>query len=128
MKPDKNITIESFGIYSKWDSDKTDLPRIKEYTTNIPIGPDIEFGIILNIKKYKNALLRFRMEHPPFIEHGTVVPDFTGEEFVKTNDYRYYIGDRFWEPFEDKAGTWNITVWLNNNEVAQKSFTIKLHP
>ncbi|MGL1934759.1 MAG: DUF3859 domain-containing protein [Fibrobacterales bacterium] len=122
MASNTDITIESYGLYTGWDSHGGPLPRIVQYTTDIPIGPTSEFGILLLIKKCKNSMLTFTMEHPPWKENGTMVPDFTGEAYIKSNEYRYYIGDRFCEPYEDKAGPWTIMVAIDGTQVATKTF------
>ena len=44
------IKIRSYGIHSKWDVKSKELPKIKEFTTDIPAQIDIEFGLIINIQ------------------------------------------------------------------------------
>ena len=39
--------ISSYGFYENWDEKSKNLPKIKTFTTSIPIQLDIEFGFIL---------------------------------------------------------------------------------
>ncbi|MDB2356412.1 DUF3859 domain-containing protein, partial [Pseudoalteromonas sp.] len=40
------ISMQSFGIYTHWDSSSKELPQIQTFTTKIPAKLDIEFGYI----------------------------------------------------------------------------------
>lgn len=47
------IRIDSYGIYSIWDSESKKLPKIQQFTLDIPAEIDMEFGFSVNIKKPK---------------------------------------------------------------------------
>ena len=44
-------------------------------------------------------------------ENGVVISPFTGEQFIRTNDFKFYIGDFVWETVKDKLGNWIITTY-----------------
>ena len=62
------IRLRSYGIYERWDSQEKALPKIKEFTLNVPAVVDIEFGLIVNIKGAKNQQLDFCIDHPWHVE------------------------------------------------------------
>ena len=41
------IRLRSYGIYERWDSQEKALPKIKEFTLDVPAVVDIEFGLSL---------------------------------------------------------------------------------
>jgi len=126
-KKTPEIRMESYGIYEPFDKAGKELPKIRDFTTRIPVGLGVEFGYILHIRKARGETLRFVMEHPPFCDaEGEVAPPFTGEEFINANDYRFFLGDTFWLPLEDKAGLWRLMTYLGDEMVAEKSFTAHL--
>lgn len=45
------ITLQSYGIYSTWDNESKALPQIEQFTTEVIATLDVEFGLIINIKK-----------------------------------------------------------------------------
>ncbi len=119
------VEIESYGLYSKWDRESRELPKIREFTTTIDAVSDNEFGMVLRISKGKGASLTYCVKHPPFKnEAGETEPDFTGEYLVTSNDYRFYIGDCIWPPVDDKKGTWEIWVYYEDEVIAGKKFTV----
>ena len=121
------IQIESYGLYSKWNRNSKDLPAIKEFTVNIPAVEDNEFGYILHIKKGKGLKIHFSINHPNITdEKGQIMPPFTGEVFINSNDFRFYIGDCIWAPVENKTGNWEIVTLLNNSCIASKTFNVYL--
>jgi hypothetical protein len=62
-----------------------------------------EFGYVLHINKAKGKRIDFRIDHPPFKgEDGKVRPPFTGQVFINSNQYEFFLGDCVWEPLEDK--------------------------
>jgi Domain of unknown function (DUF3859) len=122
-KPD--IRMVSYGVYTPFDAAGTDLPRVVDFTTRIPARVGIEFGYILRIRKARGEKLHFTIEHPPFVEDsGQVAPPFTGEVYVRTSDYQFFLGDSVWEPVDDKMGTWVLTTRLRDEEIARKAFEI----
>lgn len=120
-----NITMYSFGQYSKWEKESKTIPRILDFTTDIKAKIGTEFGYVLHIKQGKGEKLTFKIDHPPFKDKlGNTVPPFTGEQFVRTNDFEFYLGDCIWKPLEDKLGKWELTTWHEGKIVVQKTFTL----
>lgn len=118
--------IYSYGEYSKWDRESKEIPKILDITTEIEATSGTEFGYVLQIKQGKGETIEFRIDHPPFKdESGKVTPPFTGEQFIRTNDYLFYLGDCIWDPPEDKFGVWELTTYHNGKVVANKVFQIK---
>lgn len=121
------IRIESFGRYSKWEKGSKKLPVILEFTDRIEAFEGNEFGMILRIIGGRGLKLGYCIKHPAFKDStGKVEPDFTGEYYVNSNDFHFYIGDCIWLPVEDKAGKWTVIVEHDNKAIASKSFQIVL--
>ncbi len=117
------VNIFTYGEYSKWQRKSKAIPKILKITTEIEAEIGTEFGYVLHIKNGKGKILSFEINHPPFFDdEGNVSPPFTGEQFINTNDFEFYLGDCVWEPLEDKLGDWEITTWLEGKSVAQKTF------
>ncbi len=120
------IRVESFGRYSNWERGSKELPHIMDFTEEIPAVEQVEFGMVLHIKGGKGIKLDYCIKHPPFKgEPEKPEPAFTGEYYINSNDYRFYIGDCIWAPVEDKCGIWHIIVEYNKNIVAEKKFLVK---
>lgn len=118
-------TMKSFGIYESFDNDSKDLPRFLERTTKIPVRENIEFGYVLHITGGKGKKLTFQIDHPPFKDDaGQTRPPFTGEIYINSNDYKFYLGDRVWLPLEDKLGPWRLRTFFQNNTIADKTLTV----
>jgi hypothetical protein len=116
----------SYGEYSKWNRNSNEIPKILEFKTDIEAQIGTEFGYVLHIKNGKGEMLEFKIDHPPFTdEDGNIRPPFTGEHFIRTNDFRFYLGDCIWEPLEDKLGKWEITTYYRGAVVAHKIFNLK---
>ncbi len=121
-----SFKMYSFGKYSAWDRESKLIPKILEFTTEIKAAPGIEFGYVLQIKHGKGETVTFKIDHPPFTDkNGNITPHFTGEQFIRTNDFEFYIGDSIWEPVEDKLGNWEITTFYRGKTIAQKTFKLK---
>ena len=102
-----------------------ELPKILEFTTEIPAKLDIEFGYILNIKKGRGEKITFQIEHPPFKDSdGNIEPPFVGDVFVRTSDYNFFLGDTIWAPVEDKKGIWTLSIFWQGKTIAAKKFNI----
>lgn len=115
----------SHGIYHGWDAKSKDLPKIKQFTTDIPAEIDIEFGFIVNIKKARGKKIIYYIDHPEIHDKaGNPMAIFTGEVHVTNNDWNFYLGDTIWAPISDKCGSWNIYIELDNNIIAQKTFNV----
>ena len=124
-KPKIQYKLISYGIYDGWDRNSKSLPQIKDFRREVPARIGIEFGYVLNIKKAKGKLLSYCIEHPPFLDkHGEVAPPFPGEEYVRTNDWNFYLGDTVWEPVEDKIGRWRLITELEGRVLADETFTL----
>lgn len=122
-KPD--VTMHSHGLYDGWDRNSKDLPNLVKITTEIEAALDIEFGYILRIRNARNSKIKFRIEHPPFKDSsGNTAAPFDGELYVKTNDFRFFLGDTIWAPVEDKRGAWRLITWLDGVKVADKTLTM----
>ena len=125
LKP--SVTLQSYGIYSTWDSSSKALPQIEQFTTDVIAEIDVEFGLIVNIKKAKGEKLHFCIYHPDIPnEEGDVLPPFEGVEYVKDNDWHFYLGDTLWEPIGNKLGPWRMTLTLNSKIIADKTFNVAL--
>ncbi len=119
--------LYSYGIYSHWESGSKELPKLMKITTEIPLELGIEFGYVVRIKGAKGKRIQFKIDHPPFPdEHGKTTLPFTGEYFVKSNDYEFFLGDTIWEPINDKKGEWKLSTWLDDKLLFQKSLFVKL--
>lgn len=119
------VEIYSYGIYSKWDKKSSDLPKIVEFTHDVPAILDTEFGYVIKIKKGKGAKISYRIEHPPIKnKDGNLMPVFKGTEYVKSNDYSFFIGDCIWDPVGEKIGKWRIITWLDDKKVADETFFV----
>ncbi|SMO44085.1 protein of unknown function [Saccharicrinis carchari] len=117
--------LYSYGIYSQWNRDSKELPKLKKITTEIPLQLGIEFGYVIKIKGAKGKRIQFEIDHPPFPdENGKTTPPFTGELFVKSNDYEFFLGDTIWEPIEDKKGEWKLSTWIDGKVLYQKSLFV----
>ncbi|MDG3087735.1 DUF3859 domain-containing protein [Vibrio hannami] len=119
------IEIESYGIFSTWDAKSKHLPKIQEFTTQVPAEIDIEFGFTVNIKKAKGKKVRYCIYHPGITSpDGEVLAPFNGEVHVGNNDWDFYLGDTIWEPIDNKVGKWRMTIELDNRIIAEKTFDV----
>ena len=119
------IEYHSYGIYKNWDADSKSLPEIQTFTLKVEAKIDVEFGFIVNIKKAKGEKIRYCIYHPDIPgEDGQPLAPFDGEEYVRTNDWYFYLGDTIWAPIEDKLGSWRMTIELRGKVVAEKQFEL----
>lgn len=124
-KAKPEFLIKSYGLYTAWDRETKELPKIVKHTLEIPAEIGVEFGFILSVKRAKGEILEYCIEHPPFVdETGEISPPFEGTYFVNSNDFQFFLGDTVWEPVEDKRGTWVLTVRYKGKEVARKQFEL----
>jgi len=113
--------VDSYGTYAPWDGQKGDVPKILKIGTKVLFHPEVEFGLVLNIKGGKGIKLDFRVIHPPFKgTDGKPAPDFVGEHYVNANTWQFFLGDTVWEPFEDKIGTWQFIISYEGQIIADK--------
>ncbi|AWB68415.1 DUF3859 domain-containing protein [Saccharobesus litoralis] len=121
------FTIVSHGIYTKWDERSKALPKIRNFTTQVPAEEDIEFGFILNAQKAKGKKLDFTIFHPNIPdEDGDIMPPFTGSVHVRNNNWDFYLGDTLWLPLENKQGDWRMVIEHNGQIIAEKTFNVAL--
>ena len=119
--------MRTFGTYTRWDSSSKELPRFTECTTRIRAEVDVEFGFVVNVKGGKNQELHYCIDHPGIRDAaGAVRPPFDGTVYIKTNDWNFYLGDTIWEPISDKLGDWRMTLELDGNLIADKTFELYL--
>jgi hypothetical protein len=124
-KKKTQVRMVSYGRYSQWDKNDKNLPKLKQVTDTIPAVEGEEFGFILEFKKGKGRTIDYRIKHPPIKDqHGNLMPDFTGEYFIRANNYHFFIGDAIWEPVKEKTGIWHITVWMDNVVIGEKTFKV----
>jgi hypothetical protein len=119
------VEIQSYGRYDRWDRESRELPKLISITTEIKARLDVEFGYILRIRNARNGKITFQIDHPPFMDsQGNPSPPFTGGLYVKTNDFRFFLGDTVWAPIEDKRGEWRLQTWLDGEPVADKTLLL----
>ena len=124
-KKNPEVGMHSHGLYDGWNRDSRDVPNLVKITTEIEAALDIEFGYVLRIRNARNSKITFRIEHPPFKDSsGQVAPPFDGELYVKTNDFRFFLGDTIWAPVGDKRGEWRLITWLDGEKVADKTLVM----
>ena len=124
-KKKPTVEIHSYGLYERWDRDSRELPELIQITTEIEARLDIEFGYVLRIRNARNGKIRFQIDHPPFKDSlDRPAPPFTGDLYVKTNDFRFFLGDTVWDPVEDKRGEWRLRTWLDGALVADKTIVL----
>lgn len=123
IKP--QFTLSSYGIYSSWDEKDKKLPKLKHITTEVSAELDIEFGVTINVKKAKGIKLNFCIYHPNILdEKGSIMPPFSGEVYVKNNNWDFYLGDTIWSPLGDKLGYWRMEIKYQDTIIVDKTFHI----
>ncbi len=116
-----SFELYSYGIYSKWERDSKEIPRLLEITDVIKAEPDLEFGYLLKVKGGKGCKLTFRINHPEIHDkNGKPMLPFEGEHYVNSNDWEFFLGDTIWEPVEDKLGSWELITYFEGKVVAHK--------
>jgi len=121
------ITLQSYGIYSTWDNESKTLPQIEQFTTEVTATLDVEFGLIINIKKAKGEKLHYCIYHPNIPDdEGDIMPPFSGVVYVKDSDWHFYLGDTLWSPINNKLGNWRMTIEYNGKLIADKTFNVAL--
>ncbi len=124
------VEMTSYGIYSNWDSSSKHLPKIQEFTTQVPADENVEFGYIINIKKAKGRVIEYCISHPGVLgKNGQVLEPFTGDIHVGSNDWEFYLGDtiQLLDPIngvESNIGRWRMTVKMDGSVIADKTFDV----
>jgi hypothetical protein len=100
-----DVELYSYGEYAEWDRKSKAIPKLLHISNTIQATTGTEFGYVLRIKKAKGKRIDFRIDHPPFKdETGKVMPPFTGEVFINSNDYWFFLGDCVWETAPQQNG------------------------
>ncbi len=119
------ISEVSYGLYSRFEAGGKGLPGVVRFTTAVPAVVGQEFGLIVKIKQGRGLLIDWEIEHPrvPSAEGGVMAP-FMGSEYVRTQDYDFFLGDALWEPLIHMVGEWKLTVNLDRKTAAQRTFEV----
>lgn len=121
------IKMRSFGIYSHWDGDSKELPRFTRATTRVRAKVGVEFGFVVDVKNCKNQQMEYCIDHPGILDdRGRRRASFDGTVYVKSNEWKFYLGDTIWEPIQDKLGSWRLTLMMDGKLVAEKTFELYL--
>jgi hypothetical protein len=117
--------IDSYGIYKGWQDGGKSLPTLKQCTLIIPAEIDIEFGLIMSAKKAKGLIIDWCIEHPNITDKkGKTMAPFEGQEHIRNNDWKFYLGDTIWAPEYDKVGQWRMFISHDSELVAEKTFEV----
>ncbi len=115
------------GLFEGWDEKSKKLPKIKAYTRHLIAEEEKEFGLIVNIKKAKGKQIHWCIDHPGVCdEHGEVMAPFEGTEFVRDNNWDFYLGDSIWAPVDDKGGDWRMTIELEGQLIVDETFDVEV--
>jgi len=121
------FSILHYGIYEQWEHKGRGLPKIQKVTSNIPAIIDIEFGISINVKRGKGITLSWCIEHPEISDkRGRLMAPFEGREYVRNNDWTFYLGDTIWAPEHDKVGLWRMYIQYESRIIAEQGFDVSL--
>jgi hypothetical protein len=120
------VEIISYGKYTRWNARSKDLPELEDLTYEIEAELDVEFGMLVEIRHGKGRYLDFIIHHPPFKDKsGNIAPSFVGEYQIRSNPFRFFLGDTVWEPVDDKKGDWELIIKIDEQVVAQKKLKLK---
>lgn len=118
----------SYGLYERFDADAKELPKLDRFATTVPLRVGQEFGYVLKIKHGRGLKIDFEIAHPRVPgPDGMARPPFTGEQYVRTSDFDFFLGDALWEPLEAMCGEWTLTTRLDGRQVAQRTFEVQDH-
>ncbi|MCG8698270.1 MAG: DUF3859 domain-containing protein [Bacteroidales bacterium] len=124
-KKKPKFIIDSYGRFSTWNKKSRELPKILEFTDTIEAIEGNEFGIRLKVIGAKGIKLTFCINHPPIRdEKGHILPDFTGELYVNSNNFECFVGDGIWLPVNEKKGNWTVTIRHEKEIIASKIFKV----
>jgi hypothetical protein len=125
VKKKIEVKMYSYGEYSQWDRQSKLIPRLLDITDVIEAELGTEFGYVLRIKGAKGKKIDFCIDHPSFCDDkGEVMPSFTGEVIINSNDYEFFLGDCIWAPIGDKMGTWVMTTKIEGCVFAKKALKL----
>jgi hypothetical protein len=119
------VVIESYGIYTQWRSNDRELPKIVEFTNVIRAYEGNEFGMILRIRRGKGVKLDYYVKRPVIQKGGNFIEnDFGGKHIVRSNDYKFFVGDCIDPPVKEKLGEWIISIYSEGILLAEKTFKV----
>lgn len=117
------IELYSYGLYENWN--RKDIPKLLEITDTVKVELDIEFGMVIKIKKAKGMKLEWMIDHPGVKDaKGNTRPAFEGVDYINGNTWEFFLGDTIWEPIEDKVGPWRLVCRIDNKIVADKTIYV----
>ena len=120
-----HVEIVSYGKYTRWNSESRELPELEELTYEIKAELDVEFGMIVEIRHGKGRYLEYIIHHPPFKDKaGEIAPSFVGEYQIRSNPFRFFLGDTIWEPVFDKKGSWELIIKIEGKVLARKKLLL----
>jgi hypothetical protein len=128
MKKSKaTFTIENFGIYKGFSANSKTLPKLASCTQRVIAEVDVEFGLILRAKQAKGEVIHWCIDHPNICDkRGRPMAKFEGKEYIRNNDWQFYLGDTLWLPLEDKLGDWHMYFSFKGEVVVEKTFEVSL--
>jgi hypothetical protein len=123
------FSVESYGIYKGWQDNGKTLPKIQSCTLLVPATVDTEFGLIICAQKAKGETIDWTIAHPDIPDKKgrttpRIMPPFTGTQYIRNNNWQFYLGDSIWLPEADKIGEWHMFIEHNNKVVAEKTFEV----
>ena len=122
-KKKPEIELYSYGLYENWN--RKDIPELLEITDTVKAELDIEFGMVIKIKKAKGMQLEWMIDHPGVKDdEGNTRLPFKGVDYINGNSWEFFLGDTIWEPIEDKIGTWRLVCRMDGKIVAEKTIYV----
>ncbi len=122
VKRKPEIRMRTYGIYTKWDSESKELPKIREITTRVPAELHIEFGFIIQVKGAKNQELYYCINHPGILDsEGRRREPFDGTVYVKSNEWDFYLRPTIRQPITDTLWYCHMCLDLNVEKVEEKT-------
>ncbi|MEE9405198.1 MAG: DUF3859 domain-containing protein [Algisphaera sp.] len=116
----------SYGLYERFDPESKALPKLQSFSTTVPVEVGQEFGYVLRIRHGRGLRIEFEIAHPDVPgDDGAVMAPFCGEQFVRTSDFNFFLGDALWEPLEAMLGEWTLTTRLEDKVVAKRTFEVR---
>lgn len=124
-RPRPEVKEVSYGLYERFDAEARDLPKLDRFATAVPLRAGQEFGYILKIVHGRGLKIDFEIDHPRVPgDDGKAMEPFRGEQFVRTSEFSFFLGDALWEPLGAMCGEWTLTTWLDGKRVARRTFEV----
>lgn len=122
-KKKPEIELYSYGRYENWN--RKDIPELLEITDTVKAELDVEFGMVIKIKKAKGMQLEWMIDHPGVKDDkGNTRLPFKGVDYINGNSWEFFLGDTVWEPIEDKIGPWRLVCRIDGKIVAEKTIYV----